>query len=461
MLHSILVVDDDPQLCELFSAMLEDEYRVDTVGSAEEGLLKARQNHYLAIIHDVYLPGMNGVEALKSHKAQDPNIQVIMVTGSREVDTAVEAMHAGAFDYFTKPFNQGKVKTTLQRIIEREQLQDEVAYLRDSLSEVAGYGDIIGNSSQMQGVFSVMQEMEKNDATVLIQGKSGTGKELVARSIHYNGVRAKGAFIAVNCAAIPLNLLESELFGYEKGAFTGAVGVKKGKIELASGGTLFLDEIHALPMDMQAKLLRVLQENELERVGGTRTIRLNFRLLAAANVSLRQAVSEGTFREDLFYRVHVVPIDLPELTDRQGDILLLVDHFITVFNTKYSKKIQTVDEHAMALLRRYTWPGNVRELRNVLERVVVLSKGSVIEASMLPMELEMIRTVASPELTEPTQQTGFLKDAKGEFEKRMLIQLFKKHKGNQSQVARDLGVHRNTIIKKKKKYNIDVMDWRS
>jgi DNA-binding NtrC family response regulator len=385
-----------------------------------------------------------------------------MITATQTAKTAVQAMKLGAYDYFTKPFDVDEILITIKRIIENHRMQQDAAYVQSGeLKAALGVGDIIGNSPQIHEVFRIIEEMQQCDTTVLVQGASGTGKELVAKAIHFNGLRKNGPFVAVNCAAIPRDLLESELFGHEKGAFSGAIALRKGKFELAANGTFFLDEISTLPLDMQAKLLRVLQENEFERVGGARAYPMTARIITSCNVDLRAAVDRDLFRRDLYYRINVVPIFLPPLTERQGDLALLANHFIRVFNQKYKRRFKGISPQAIEHMGKYSWPGNIRELQNVIERIIALNNDDMIYENLLPLEIvinfkDIIDHIGDDQETADVS----LRDARREFEKRMLIAFMEKYEGNQAKISRILNVHRNTILNKMKEYNLEPREYK-
>ncbi|MCL6630140.1 MAG: sigma-54 dependent transcriptional regulator, partial [Armatimonadetes bacterium] len=342
------------------------------------------------MICDLIMPDLNGVEVLKSAKEINPQLSVVMITAHGTIKTAVDAMKLGAFDYITKPFDMDEIKLVVKNAAERSELLEENIHLKQELKSRYSFEGIIGSSSKMQEVFKIVERVANSNATVLIRGESGTGKELIARAIHYNSPRAAKPFIAVSCAALPETLLESELFGYEKGAFTGAVGQKAGRFELAHQGTLFLDEVPEISPPVQVKLLRVLQEREFERVGGTKTIKVDVRLIAATNRDLEQLVAEGHFRPDLYYRLQVIQVFLPPLRERTEDIPLLVQHFIEKYNKENGKFVKGVTDETMDLLMKYRWPGNVRELENVIERGVVLADANedLITPDLLPSMLQ-------------------------------------------------------------------------
>lgn len=387
----ILVVDDEANLRRVLSAQLTREgYDVHVAEDGEAALLLLRENHIDLVITDLRMPKVDGMDLLRAALRDDPTRPVLMMTAHGTVETAVEALKTGAFDYLTKPFDQQEVRIIVKKALRTRELESHdasrVEEAKDEPLVGARFG-IIGQSQPVLDVYAVLERVAGTPTTVLVTGESGTGKELVARALHENSPRRENPFIKVNCAAIPKDLMEAELFGYERGAFTGAVAAKPGRFELASGGTLFLDEIGELPVDMQVKLLRVLQESEFERVGGIKTMKVDVRLVAATNRDLKKEIGHGSFREDLYYRLNVVPIALPALRERKSDIPLLVEHFVKKFNARLQKRISGVDEAAMERLTAHAWPGNIRELENVVERAVLFADGELIAVHDLSEEL--------------------------------------------------------------------------
>src|SRR5215831_4395449 len=385
----ILVVDDEPNLRRVLSAQLErDGYDVHTSEDGEQALALLTEHHIDLVITDLRMPKLDGMELLRRISALEDPMPVVMITAHGTVDTAVEALKMGAFDYITKPFDQEDVRTIVRKAVRTQDLSATEAS-RPSLVpglESGRYG-IIGQSPSLLELYTLLDRVADTPTTVLVTGESGTGKELVARAVHENSSRRDKPFIKVNCAAIPRDLMESELFGYERGAFTGAVGSKPGRFELANGGTLFLDEIGEVPVEMQVKLLRALQESEFERVGGIKTIHVDVRLVAATNRDLKKLIAAGAFREDVFYRLNVVPIALPPLRERGSDIPLLVDHFLAKFNERLKKHVSGVEPEALDVLCAYAWPGNIRELENVIERAVLFCDAGKLRLLDLPQEL--------------------------------------------------------------------------
>ncbi len=441
----VLAVDDEPGVQESYKAILEDTCEVRTAGNGVEALdILAREDIHLVIL-DLRLPDMEGLEVLLRIKEMDEYIGVIVVTAVGDVKTAVRAMQAGSSEYMVKPFDVDTLQAVVSRTLERQALMKEVLYLR---SEVEGYHpfvDIVGRDEKMLEIFELIKRVADSDATVLITGESGTGKELIARAIHQQSQRVQRPFIAVNCTAIPEQLIESELFGHERGAFTGAVQRRIGKFELAHTGTLFLDEIGSMRLDMQAKLLRVLQEREIERVGGERTIKVDVRVVAATNADLRELVKTKAFRDDLYYRLNVIPIYVPPLRARKADIPLLVHYFLDKFNRQFNRRVRGFSPAAMEALEAYDWPGNVRELENIVERLVVISKHEMIQLRELPLDLQSSHTP----LVEQLDAEGYdLRKAVQQFEREYIRRVLEKTRWNQTAAARILGIHRNTLLGK-------------
>jgi len=378
----VLVIDDEGLMRDFVQeALSRAGYDVVTASNGEEGLRTVDKSQFHVVVTDLKMPGMDGLEVLKEIQERDPAVSVIVMTAYATVETAVQALKGGAADYIMKPFTPDEIEVVVEKAIYQQRLQDENRYLKSELDQVSGFGEIIGSGSAMESVYEQIKKVAPSPSTVLIQGESGTGKELVARAIHRASPRRDHPFIKVNCAALSAGLLESELFGHEKGAFTGAFQRKIGRFELADGGSLLLDEVTEIPLDLQAKLLRVLQEREFERVGGNRTIRIDTRIIGTTNRNLDEAVSEGKLREDLFFRLNVIPITLPPLRRRKEDIPKLLEHFTTRFAKENKKRIVRIEDEAVEMLRAYDWPGNVRELSNVIERAVVLTSSDSLSCS--------------------------------------------------------------------------------
>jgi two-component system, NtrC family, response regulator len=443
---AILVVDDDKNLVKVVKFNLEEEgYAVLTAGSAEEAVSLIEENYIDLVLTDVRMPGMGGMELLNIIHERWPQMPVILITAFAQIDSAVEAIKAGAVDYIPKPFNRDDLKFKVKKALEHIKLKKENSRLKGDLARQEGFQGIIGRSTAMKEVFDLVTQVSASDATVLITGASGTGKELVARAIHNLSERSEGPWLTINCAAIPRDLLESDLFGHIKGAFTGAVKDHAGKFEAADHGTVFLDEIGDIDVSLQPKLLRVLQEHEIQRVGDTRTIKVDVRVIVATNADLRGKVEDGSFREDLFYRLNVIPINLPPLTKRKDDIVLLADYFLK----KYAGKKLAWSKKTLEALNDYRWPGNVRELENLIERLTVLKKGKgkIIEVNDLPLEVKTI---------DETPNLNVHAKTLPEAEKEMVIKAIEQAGGNRSLAARNLGIPRHVLLYRLKKYNIDI-----
>jgi len=432
-------------LVRLFS---EKGHEVIEAGSGAEALERFNETEVDLVITDLQMGEVGGLQVLCEVKKRSPQTPVLMVTAFGTVESAVEAMRQGAFDYLLKPFSLTEIEARVEKALEQRRLLTENSYLRETLNRAVGR--MIGRSERMQQVYRLIEKVAPHPSPVLILGETGTGKELAAREVHQMGPRKTGPFIAVNCGAIPENLLESELFGYEKGAFTGASAQKKGWLELAEGGTLFLDEIGELPFLLQVKLLRFLQEREIQRVGGTKTIRVDVRLIAATNRDLKKEIQEHRFREDLYYRIRVIEIHLPPLRERHGDIPELTAYFLQKFSRELHKNLEMLPE-ALDLLTLYAWPGNVRELENVIERAAVLAEGEIIKAGDLPPELQLVSTPAGSngESTELglTERLEML-------ERDIIKKTLDETAGNQTQAARILRLHRSSLQYKMRKYGL-------
>ncbi|MCC6213932.1 MAG: sigma-54-dependent Fis family transcriptional regulator [Polyangiaceae bacterium] len=470
----ILVVDDEPNLRRVLGALLtRDGHEVVTAEDGEQALAVLAEHHIDLVLSDLRMPKLDGMELLRRARALDEELPVVLITAHGTVDNAVEALKTGAFDYITKPFDQDEVRTVVRKALRTRDLAEAEATrpVIDSRAarEGARYG-IIGHSEGILGVYAVLERVADSPTTVLITGESGTGKELVARALHENSSRRDRPFIKVNCAAIPRDLMESELFGYERGAFTGAVGSKPGRFELASGGTLFLDEIGTIPVEMQVKLLRALQESEFERVGGIRTIRVDVRLVAATNSDLKKEIAAGAFREDLYYRLNVVPIRLPALRERAEDVPLLVDHFIEKFDARLGKQVGAVDPAALALLGRYSWPGNIRELENVIERAVLFADGPTIGCEHLDPEVRgapdtPVRTPAPASVATGAGPADGLKEqvkaAMSRLERELIVRALDQTRGNVTHAARLLKISRKGLQLKMKELGLRERDERA
>lgn len=441
----ILVVDDERGVRESIKMTLKDRYRISEAADGKSALSKMLKENFDLVLLDVHLPDTTGLKLLKEIKRIDDTVNTIMITADNSVKTAVHAMKLGAYDYVTKPFNIEELMQLTEKAIEKTSLQKENIYLKAS---AVGHEDrIVGASAKTREMLSMLETVAQSPSTVLIFGETGVGKELAARHIHALSKRHNRLFVAVNCSAIPENLIESELFGHEKGAFTGAFERYIGKFEMADGGTLFLDEVGTLPASMQAKLLRVLQDKTIERLGGERPIRVDARIISATNIDLKRAVENGKFREDLFYRLNVIPVVVPPLRERKGDIELLANYFLKKYSAAFSKNVKGFSPEAMSLLVTYRWPGNIRELENLVERLVVLSKTETIEEEDLPQEM----TRCQDAMTEPEMEFKSLKEATIAFEKNLIEKIVSKAGGNKAKAAKMLGIHRNTLAQIEKK----------
>ena len=471
----ILVVDDEPNLRRVLGAQLmRDGYDVHTAADGEEALALLQENHIDLIITDLKMPKLDGMALLRRSQVLDAELPVIMITAHATVDNAVEALKTGAFDYVTKPFDQAEVRTVVRKALRTRDLSaTEATRPSEGSAPDRRYG-IIGESRAIRELCSVLDRVSDTPATVLVTGESGTGKELVARALHENSSRAARPFIKVNCAAIPRELTESELFGYERGAFTGAVGSKPGRFELAHGGTLFLDEIGAIPVDIQVKLLRALQEGEFERVGGVKTIRADVRLVAATNTDLKTSMEMGSFREDLYYRLNVVPIRLPSLRERATDLPLLARYFVDRFNQKLGKRVADITPEAELALVKYDWPGNIRELENVIERAVLFCDDDAIHTDDLPPELrpEADEAQESSNDDPETETAGTsvlvaeglkeqVKAAMSRLERDLIDKALRQTHGNVTHAARLLKISRKGLQLKMKELGLRERDERS
>ncbi|MGH9445074.1 MAG: sigma-54-dependent transcriptional regulator [Terriglobia bacterium] len=440
----ILIVEDEAKMQRLLQLSLSEEgYSVQTTSDAESGLRLLRQARFDLVITDLKLPGMDGLEFLQAVKRADGQVPVVLMTAFGTVETAVQAMKAGASDYVLKPFALEEMKLIIKKELNVRRLQDENRDLREALGKRYEFKNIVARSAAMQEALAVVERVAPTNSTVLLGGESGAGKDMIARAIHQHSRRASGPFVKINCAAIPENLLESELFGYEKGAFTGAVTSKPGKFELADKGSIFLDEIGDVPPAIQVKLLRVIQEREFERLGGTKTLRVDVRLIAATNRDLRMALEQGTFREDLYYRLNVVPVNIPPLREHKEDIPDLVRVFLERFGHEAGKNVSSITPAAMKLLMEFHWPGNVRELENIIERAVALSSEDVIDVADIRLDLSpSLPRLPAGESGAPFPPPGVTLE---QFEDEIIRESLRRAAGNKSQAARLLGLSRNAL----------------
>jgi DNA-binding NtrC family response regulator len=438
MKHRILVVEDEEKLRRVIELQLGSAgFEVDQASTAEEGLRLAERADL--VLTDLRLPGMNGLELIQAIRRQNAATPVVVITAFGTVENAVEAMKAGAFDFLPKPFSMDHLMTVVGKALEVRALRDENRQLREELGRRYSFENIIGRSPAMQEIYATIERVAPARATVLIAGESGTGKDLIARAIHYHSPRRDRPFVKINCTTIPENLMESELFGYEKGAFTGANTSKPGRFEMADTGTAFLDEIGDVPPNIQVKLLRVLQEREFERLGSNKTRQIDVRVIAATNADLRAALEHGEFREDLYYRLNVVPINVPPLRERKEDIPALAEHFVRKYAAELGSRVTGISEEALRVLRQHHWPGNVRELENVIERSLVLCSGEVLEAADIKLDATGRNSRSSEELFLPDGVTL------QEHEQDLIRKALEKAKGNKSQAARLLGLSRNAL----------------
>jgi two-component system response regulator AtoC len=456
----ILIVDDENNIRRVLAAMLKREgYEVTTAADGEQALSVLQKVPVSVVVTDLVMPRVGGMDLLKRVVADWPDVPVILITAHGSVDSAVAALKAGAFDYVTKPFDQEDLKKVIEKAARAHDLEQRNVH---SPGESTG-SPLVGESPAMKAIHEMVARVADSPSTILITGESGTGKGLIAQELHRLSSRKEKALIKVNCAAIPKDLVESELFGYEKGAFTGAVGSKPGRFELADGGTLFLDEIGEIPVEIQVKLLRALQESEFERVGGIRTLRVDVRLIAATNRDLKALIADGRFREDLFYRLAVVPMELPPLRDRREDIPVLVAHFLEKFNRRLGKRVEGIDPEAMQLLQAYGWPGNIRELENLMERSVLFADGPIVEAAQLPealrdkapgaaVQVASVGPLAAASATSPagTSMKEIVRQAQAELERELIARALAETGGNVTRAAKRLQISRKSLQVKMK-----------
>jgi two-component system NtrC family response regulator len=458
-MYSILIVDDEPNYLIVMSELLRDEgFEVFTASNGREGLQAVKDVDLDLVITDMQMPEMDGMQLLNHVKTLNRELPVIMITAYAQVEKAVAAMQAGAFSYLAKPFSNDELIVTIQKAAQHYSLVRENTRLRNEIRGKSGFSGMVGKNPRMLQVYELIEKVAPTPASVLISGESGTGKELVAKAIHMNSPREDKAFITVNCAALAENLLESELFGHEKGAFTGAVAMRKGRFELADGGTIFLDEVGEIPLALQAKLLRALQERSFERVGGTKTLTVDVRIISASNRDLKEEVMQGRFREDLFYRLNVIHVTLPALRERMDDMPLLVDFFIDKFSQKLQKKNLIITKEALRLLMTLPWEGNVRELENTIERAAILCNGNCIEAEdVQPESVNMDNQAAwsrDLDLHQIIPESASLNDVLYAVEEKMLVEALEDANFVQARAADHLGITKSLLQYKMKKYGI-------
>jgi len=449
----VLIVDDEENFRHMLSVILVKEgYEVETASNGDEALQKVIASPFDQVLCDIRMPRMDGLEFLREKRKKGAEVITIMMSAYGTVDIAIEAMKLGAYDYISKPFKPDEIILTLRKAEEREQLRRENQLLRKEIAREYSFENIVSKNEKMQKIFDVIKKVAQYRSTVLITGESGTGKELVARALHYNSERSQNPFMPVNCGAIPENLLESELFGHAKGAFTDAIRTKKGLFEEADGGTLFLDEIGELPGQLQVKLLRVLQDGEIRRIGESKTIQIDVRIVAATVKDLQKEVNEGRFREDLFYRLNVLPIHIPPLRERKEDIPLLIQHFIGKYNQILNKNVADIDHSGLEALMNYKWYGNVRELENTVERAIVLCDRNYIQLENLPVEIQNFKEESQPE-PMPDEEYSIKKASKS-LEMNLIKKALRKTKGNHTHAARLLEISHRALLYKIKEYEI-------
>ena len=454
----ILVVDDDAVARELLAEALKKEgYDVEAFGSGEAAIARGREGRVDLVLTDIRMGAVDGLTVLREFKRMSQDTAIVVLTAFGSLEGAIEAIKQGAYDYLAKPFKKEEIKLVVQRSLDHCRLLRENTKFREELKSKDEWSPLVGSSPAMLEVYKLVARVSESKSTVLLQGESGTGKELIARAIHGNSPRRDKPFVPVNCGALPDTLLESEMFGYEKGAFTGAVGTKTGLFESASGGTLFLDEVGELGQALQVKLLRVMQDHEVRRVGGTHSIKVDVRIIAATNRDLEQFVKEGKFRDDLFYRLNVVRITLPSLTERQDDIPMLAHYFLQKCATGTTTPVRGFHPDTMELLNRYRWPGNVRELENAIERAVSLSHGPLLTPDDLPAAIRQapIHAEAKPESPDVTEPVCLTLE---EVEKRHLVRVLKETKGNKVKASKILGIDRRTLYRMAERFGLDLGD---
>jgi DNA-binding NtrC family response regulator len=434
----ILVVDDENGVRESFNMVLKDDYHVLLAGTGREAMDIFKKNSIDLILLDILLPDVNGLDLLEKLVEIDPNSEIIMVTAVNDIQTAVQAIKLGAYEYIIKPFVVDDVLTVIRRALEKQSLVKEVTYLRNELERYQPFEKMVGKNKKMRKIFELISTVARSDGTVLIQGESGTGKELAARAIHNLSYRKDQPFVVVNCAAIPATLMESKIFGHNRGAFTGATITSIGKLELADGGTVFLDDIDSLDINMQAKLLRIIQEKEFERLGSSKVIKIDVRFVAASNKDINDLISVNKFREDLYYRLNVFPVRLPPLRERRDDIPLLLNHYLELNAGKTGKPSKVFSEKAVKALTGYHWPGNVRELKNLVERLFTIAEGPMID----------LEDNAQYNLGKKKINDLPLKEAVSVFEKNYISEILERVDGNRTKAAKILGIHRNTLLSK-------------
>ena len=452
---AVLLIDDEEGSRQALMQLMKSSYNVTGAANGHEARQRLAAERFDIVITDLRLPDCSGIDLLKQIKSYHPSTEVVLITGHASAETAVSAMKEGAFDYITKPINIEELRIILAKALEKRRLLSENIYLKKQLHEKYGFANIIGNSPAMQNVFRLMQKIIKTDSTILVMGESGTGKEIVAKSIHFNSPRQEKPFVAVHCGAIPETLLESELFGHAKGAFTGAIREKIGKFESANLGTIFLDEIGTMPLHLQIKLLRVLQEQEIERVGSNATVKLDVRVIAATNLSLENEVKNGRFREDLFYRLNVIPLVVPPLRERKEDIVPLARFFLTKYCAEMKRSPMHISRQALEALELYDWPGNVRELENAVERLVVLTETDAVNIADLPDSIGRQHSSMISFSYEMAESGLDLAAAVGELETKIITRALARCEKVKSRAASLLKMNRTTLVEKMKRLGIE------
>ena len=454
---TLLVADDDASIRSLLKQMLSDEgFAVLEASTGIEVVDKVKESSPDLVIMDVRMPELDGIEALARLKSTNPKTAVLIMTAFGSSNAAIRAMELGAFDYITKPFELDKISHSVKRVLDYQDLTQEVEVLRDEISSLVQTERIVGNSPAMQEVYKTIGKVAKADATVLITGESGTGKELVAEALHFNSNRRSGPLVKVSCAALPETLIEAELFGHEKGSFTGAMTQRRGRFEMADKGTIFLDEIGEMTVPTQTKLLRVLQERKIERIGSNLPIKVDIRIIVATNKDLQKQVEQAKFRDDLYYRLNVINIHMPPLRDRKEDIPSLVEHFLAKHRYSATAQPAAISEEAIRRLMEYNWPGNVRELENVIERAVVLSRGQIITSRELPFgEHDTAEGEESESGDDAKADSSFFKKSVAQFEKDLIMKALRDANGNRSKAAEMLGIYRRLLYAKIKEYGLE------
>ena len=461
MATRVLVVDDKENMLKLFGKILADGWELSTAGDGARALALLATEPFDVVVSDIKMPGASGFEVLQAVKARAPSTEVILMTGYANVADAVQAMKMGAYDYLEKPFDPDEAARAIARAAERKRLRDEAASLRRELEGVFAFHALVGKSARMREVYKLLEQASGLDITVLLGGDTGTGKELAARAIHYHSTRKERRFVPVNCGALPADLVESELFGHAKGAFTGSAGAKAGLFEEAEGGTLFLDEVGELPLPIQVKLNRALQEKEIRRVGENQPTKVNVRIIAATHRDLKAEVAAGRFREDLYYRLHVFPIRMPALRERMEDVPLLAQHFLEKHARAFRREVTGLEPDAIRVLTSYAWPGNVRELENAMERAVAVAKGERLRAEDLPPEIASAQTATPPpEVLAGLPYRDAVDQARDRVSREYLGQLMKEFGGNVTRAAERAGMERESLHRLLRRYGLRSDDYK-